>query len=49
MEEAGYTLPERMLPDISSGKMFSSLLREELGVDTEAMPYYDHHFEDGRS
>jgi hypothetical protein len=48
MEQAGYTLPERMLPDISSGRMFSHLLREELGVDTDAMPSYSHHFEDGR-
>jgi hypothetical protein len=48
MEEAGYILPERLLPDISSGKMFSSLLQLELGVDTDAMPSYDHYFEDGR-
>lgn len=48
MEEAGYTLPERMLPDISSGRLFSALLRQELGVDTESMPSYDHRFEDGR-
>lgn len=48
MEEAGYTLPERMLPDISQGKMFSRMLRDELGVDTNAMPYYHHHYEDGR-
>jgi hypothetical protein len=48
MEEAGYTLPERMLPDISQGRMFSRMLREELGVDTDTMPYYHHHYEDGR-
>src|ERR1039458_3175262 len=48
MEESGYTLPERMLPDISQGRMFSRMLREELNVDTDAMPYYHHHFEDGR-
>jgi KilA-N domain len=48
MEEAGYTLPENMLPDISQGMMFSRMLREELGVDTAAMPYYHHHYEDGR-
>jgi hypothetical protein len=48
MEEAGYTLPERMLPDISQGRMFSRMLRDELGVDTDAMPYYHHHYEDGR-
>jgi hypothetical protein len=48
MEEAGYTLPERLLPDISQGRMFSRMLRDELGVDTDAMPYYHHHYEDGR-
>jgi hypothetical protein len=48
MEDPGYTLPERMLPDISQGRMFSRMLREELGVDTDAMPYYHHHYEDGR-
>jgi hypothetical protein len=48
MEEAGYTLPERMLPDISSGRMFCAFLRQELGVDTDSMPFYDHYFEDGR-
>jgi len=48
MEEAGYTLPERMLPDISTGKMFSGLLRSELNIDTASMPSYLHRFEDGR-
>jgi KilA-N domain len=48
MEEAGYTLPERMLPDISTGKMFSGLLRSELNIDTATMPSYLHRFEDGR-
>ena len=47
MEEAGYTLPERMLPDISQGRMFSKALRD-MDVGTEAMPYYHHEYEDGR-
>lgn len=47
MEEAGYTLPEKMLPDISQGRMFSKALRD-LGVDCDAMPYYHHYYEDGR-
>jgi len=47
MEEAGYTLPERMLPDISQGRMFSKFLRD-MGVDVDTMPYYHHHYEDGR-
>lgn len=48
MEEKGYTLPEAMLPDISEGKMFAKWLREEKGVDTDAMPTYEHKYEDGR-
>lgn len=48
LEDAGYVLPERLLPDISSGKMFSQILRDELGIDTSVMPYYDHYYEDGR-
>ena len=48
MEEAGYTLPDHLLPDISQGKMFSKFLRQELGVSTEGMPHYLHYFEDGR-
>lgn len=48
MEEAGYTLPEKLVPDISTGQMFSRLLRSELGIDTNAMPSYLHYYEDGR-
>jgi hypothetical protein len=48
MEEDGYTLPERMLPDISQGRMFCGFLRDQLGVDTDKLPTYDHHYEDGR-
>lgn len=48
MEDAGYTLPEQFLPDISQGKMFSQFLCKELGVDTERMPGYLHYYEDGR-
>lgn len=48
MEARGYVLPENMLPDISEGKMFCKFLREELGVDTERLPTYEHEYEDGR-
>lgn len=47
LEDAGYTLPEHLLPDISQGKIFSRYLRDELGVNTERMPTYLHRFEDG--
>ncbi len=48
MEEQGYSLPEAMVPDISEGKMFAKWLREEKGVDTNALPTYPHKYEDGR-
>jgi hypothetical protein len=48
MEIMGYTLPEHMLPDISSGKMFCKWLRDVHGIDTDALPTYLHVYEDGR-
>lgn len=48
MEIMGYTLPERMLPDISHGKMFCQWLRDTYGIDTDTLPTYLHVFEDGR-
>lgn len=48
MEVMGYTLPENMLPDISEGRMFCKWLRDNHGIDTDALPTYLHLFEDGR-
>ncbi len=48
MEAKGFTLPESMLPDISTGRMFCKWLREKRGVDTNALPTYRHKFADGR-
>ena len=48
MESMGYTLPERMLPDISMGKMFCAFLRLHKSIDTKKLPKYLHTFEDGR-
>lgn len=47
LEQMGYTLPDRMLPDISEGRMFSHWLREN-GDNPDAMPSYRHVYEDGR-
>lgn len=47
MEAMGYTLPERMVPDISHGLMFCAWLRKK-GIDTDALPKYWHVYEDGR-
>lgn len=48
MEARGYVLPENLLPDISEGRMFCKFLREQHGLDTDALPTYEHVFEDGR-
>lgn len=48
LEAQGYTLPEKLWPDISQGRMFARWLRDEHGVDTDSMPSYWHVFEDGR-
>lgn len=48
METMGYSLPERLLPDISQGQIFCRWLREEWGIDTNTLPTYRHDFEDGR-
>ena len=48
MEAMGYRLPEKLWPDISSGKMFAKFLRDTHGVDTDRVPTYIHTFEDQR-
>lgn len=48
MEDVGYTLPDRLLPDISEGRMFCKWLRDVKGIDTDTLPTYRHEFEDGR-
>lgn len=48
MEMMGYTLPEDMVPDISHGRMYCKWLRDEHGIDTDALPTYPHVYEDGR-
>jgi KilA-N domain len=48
MEMMGYTLPEGLMPDISHGRMFCKWLREQCGLDTDALPTYWHVYEDGR-
>jgi hypothetical protein len=48
LESQGYTLPDRMVPDISMGKMFCKWLRDAKGMDTTALPTYSHQYADGR-
>lgn len=48
MEAQGYRMPESMMPDITHGKMLCQHLRGKHGVDTDALPTYEHEFPDGR-
>lgn len=48
LEEAGYTLPSSLVPDISQGKIFSVWLRENKGVEPKEFPSYQHEYPDGR-
>lgn len=48
LEALGYSLPPEMVPDISQGRMFCKFAREQLGLDTDALPTYTHSFPDGR-
>jgi len=54
LENVGYTIPnkaengERMMPDISVGKMFSNYLKTKDSEYKDSWEYYDHSFDDGR-
>lgn len=48
LEQAGYTLPDGMIPDISEGRMFCGWLRRELKVEPNDFPTYIHKYPDGR-
>jgi hypothetical protein len=48
LEDAGYTIPDSMVPDISAGRMFCKWLREAKGIDTDELPTYRHVYGDGR-
>lgn len=49
LEQAGYTLPEKLVPDISQGRMFCKHLRDVHGIDTDVLPQYMHRYQDGRN
>lgn len=48
LEQAGYTLSHEFVPDISEGRIFCKWLRENLGVDPNTFPTYQHEYSDGR-
>lgn len=47
LEEKGYVIPAKMMPDISLGKIFSGWLRKK-GYDPDSFPSYPHEFDDGK-
>lgn len=48
LEEMGYTLPDKLVPDISKGKVFCNWLRKERNIDPSTFPTYTHEYGDGR-
>ncbi|PRG49761.1 KilA-N domain-containing protein [Burkholderia gladioli] len=48
LEAHGYSLPERLVPDISQGRMFCDFLRKHSLADPSLLPTYQHEFPDGR-
>lgn len=47
LEDYGVILPGEMMPDISTGRMFSDFLRRK-GIDPKEFPTYGHEFRDGK-
>lgn len=48
LEQAGYTMPQEMVPDISEGRIFCKWLREVRGIEPNTFPSYNHEYPDGR-
>ena len=47
LEDADFILPDKMVPDASTGRMFSGFLRQN-GINPNEFPAYSHEFLDGR-
>lgn len=48
MEDLGYELPDKLVPDISQGRMFAKWVRTEKGLEPNSFPTYTHTYPDGR-
>lgn len=46
LEDFGIVPPDKIMPDISTGRMFSGFLRTK-GIDPDQFPTYEHEFVDG--
>lgn len=49
LEQAGYSLPQELVPDISEGRLFCRWLRDHRGIEPNTFPTYDHTYPDGRT
>jgi KilA-N domain len=49
LEQAGYTLPQEMVPDISEGRIFCKWLRDTKDIEPNTFPTYIHSYPDGRN
>lgn len=48
LEDYGYELPDKLVPDISEGRMFAQWVREEKRLEPNEFPTYTHTYPDGR-
>ncbi len=48
LHNVGFEIPAGWTPDISVGKLFCKWLRDERGIDTDALPTYIHTYGDAR-
>ena len=48
LHNLGFEIPKGWVPDISVGKLYCVWLRDKHGMDTDALPTYDHDYLDGR-
>ena len=48
LEDKGYELPDKLVPDISQGKMFAGWVRKVKKLEPNNFPTYTHTYPDGR-
>ncbi len=48
LHNLGFEIPRGWVPDISVGKLYCTWLREQHGLDTDALPTYPHDYLDSR-
>jgi hypothetical protein len=48
LHNLGFEIPKGWVPDISVGKLYCAWLRDQHGVNTDALPTYAHDYLDGR-